>query len=431
MAMWEYFSGKSVLITGGSGFLGTAITYRLLDRSSVCHVYILCRGGVESKWKMWLSERTVEMLLDSTRLSVVDGDMLLLDMGISKTELEKLQLDVNAVVHTASSINLGRPLSGLQNSIIGASEMIARFSLTCKELDRFVYVSSAYANAHLHAQPEHPVSDVEIKEDFYDLKLQGDPMDEWNQVQENGTSESFETENFPWAYAYAKHLTERLLLQLFSQHADKTKLLIIRPSVIGPAQAFPFPGYSIPISTPSTMLAAGIALTLSPRVKIATRVVSPETQTHIDEVPVDVVVDRLLSHLAVGTYGCVHAVSGKKARMVFQEWWQGALMNRRIPWNSSISWVSADWKSQEQHHFNRLYVILGASFEFSEERTVSLSTKLTGEDLSGLQLFNNIDLAGQLLDRKGHIQYVMEKFAQKGWLVWLIVKLLYGFGYTN
>lgn len=33
-------------VTGGSEFLGTAIVYRLLNRSSVYHVYLLCRGGL-------------------------------------------------------------------------------------------------------------------------------------------------------------------------------------------------------------------------------------------------------------------------------------------------------------------------------------------------------------------------------------------------
>ena len=31
--MWEYYSGKVVLLTGGSGFLGTTIAYRIIQQN--------------------------------------------------------------------------------------------------------------------------------------------------------------------------------------------------------------------------------------------------------------------------------------------------------------------------------------------------------------------------------------------------------------
>lgn len=44
--MWDYYTGKVVFITGGSGFLGTALVYRLVTQAPVSHLYILCRGGL-------------------------------------------------------------------------------------------------------------------------------------------------------------------------------------------------------------------------------------------------------------------------------------------------------------------------------------------------------------------------------------------------
>lgn len=43
--MWEYFNEKSILVTGGSGFLGTALVYRLLTSTSTARIYLVCRGG--------------------------------------------------------------------------------------------------------------------------------------------------------------------------------------------------------------------------------------------------------------------------------------------------------------------------------------------------------------------------------------------------
>jgi len=47
--LWDNFRGKDILITGGSGFVGTAILYRLLTRApDVGRIYIICRGGLRS-----------------------------------------------------------------------------------------------------------------------------------------------------------------------------------------------------------------------------------------------------------------------------------------------------------------------------------------------------------------------------------------------
>lgn len=44
--MWEKYSGKHILITGGSGFLGTALVHRIITKApTVGRIYIICRNG--------------------------------------------------------------------------------------------------------------------------------------------------------------------------------------------------------------------------------------------------------------------------------------------------------------------------------------------------------------------------------------------------
>lgn len=38
-------AGKTIFLTGGSGFVGTALVWRLVTDCAVDHVYVLCRGG--------------------------------------------------------------------------------------------------------------------------------------------------------------------------------------------------------------------------------------------------------------------------------------------------------------------------------------------------------------------------------------------------
>jgi fatty acyl-CoA reductase len=344
-------------------------------------------------------------------------------MGLDIPELDAIRHNVHIIIHAASSINLSKGLPSLMNTVIRATEKIANFALTCDHLDRFVYVSTAYANTHLYHRSEE--ADVEIKENFYDLENEITALPEWTEVQKFGTSHFYEEENFPWAYAYAKNLTERLLLQLFSDEDLSHKLLVVRPSVIGPAQNFPFPGYSVPMSTPLTIFTAAMIMTPSWTFRSSTRLASPDDEVNIDEVPVDVVVDRLLCHMAFGTIGCFHAVSGERARMYFHGWRKTFTQLRNIPWVPHPVWVLQDWKSPNQHMMSRLYVILGASFCFSEHRTVSMSLKLRAEELVGLQLFASIHPDNRILERIDGIRQVMDMFASKNWWAFLIVWIFY------
>jgi nucleoside-diphosphate-sugar epimerase len=353
------------------------------------------------------------------RVSALDGDILQPNMGLPEHDLFTLRKKVNIVIHTASSINLGKSLRSLTGSVIEASVMMAEFALSCETLERFVYVSTAYSNSHL--APTGKSIDVNINEEIYE-PIDHDIRTEWMEVQKLGTSMVYEEENFPWAYGYAKNLTERLLQRHFAHTSEK--LLIVRPSVIGPAQYYPFSGYSVPMSTPITMFIAGLILTPTLNVVVATKSTEPEQECNIDEVPVDVVVDRMLSHLALGTTGCVHAVSGKRS-VKLMELQETFLQLRRLPWPRSLVWKDGAWNSSKQHPLARLYVILGTSYRFSEEKTVALSQDSMIKECYGLQLFTQIDMADHLLARKAEIHQVMSRFTHKSIWIWMMANVFY------
>lgn len=286
---------------------------------------------LEEQWNSRLTPDIAAKMLSYDRMTVLNGDILLPNMGIAPQEqVYALHQMVEIVIHAASSINLGSRLSKISSSILGGSERAAKFGLGCQRLERFAFVSTAYVNAYLSYEPDaaNP-ADTTIEESFYPLTC---AKDEWVAVQKHVSSPALEAHNFPWPYAYAKHLSERLVTEAFDDHGASEKLLILRPSIIGPAQNFPFPGYSIPLSTPSTLIGAGIALTQSLFATVSTQASKSETEATADEVPVDVAVDRLLVHLAKGTTGPVHAVSGNKARMDFMVYWKSYMAFRRVPW---------------------------------------------------------------------------------------------------
>lgn len=374
---------------------------------------------LRTRWKEFLPEPMATELYDTGRLIVFDGDILQPNMGLSASELDVLRNNVQVVIHAASTIHLGRSLRDLIKPIIEASQMIADLVLSFPKFDRFVYVSTAFANSYLC--PRNPGTGATIEEEIYSLRIESNVTDELEEVQKSGTSKAYRSENFPWGYAYGKHITERFLLHKFSERGIQEKLLILRPSVIGPAQCYPFPFYTMAMSSPFVVGAALTALYPFRYLKIATQLDTPESEIQVNEVPVDVVVDRLLAHLSMGTSGCVHATGMQR---MFQMGLDIQLEIRRLPWQIYPVWVNDDWKSDKQTWPFRIYAVLGTSMTFLDGKTVALSRRLSDGEKGDLQLFST-HTSFNLVGRAKAIRYAMDYFAARSWVAWLLVWLLY------
>ncbi|KAJ5628652.1 male sterility protein-domain-containing protein [Penicillium lividum] len=427
--MWDYFAGQVVLLTGASGFLGTALGYRLLSKAPLAHIYLLCRGGLPRLSTIWaksLPSKYIEMLSDG-HIHVLDGDITKPGMGLDNKTLEELWETLTIIIHAASSISLVHHLPKLSDSVIRSSESIACLGLACQQLKSFVYVSTAYTNAFLHQETTD--TDVYVDETIYPLGRgwTTDVRDEWTQVQKYGYSRESMAHDFPWPYAYAKHLTERLITRMFIDANRDDQLLILRPSIIAPAQNFPYKGYCVPKSTPSIMLAASLLLTPSLHFCISSRLPDPDTQATTDEVPVDVVVDRLLLHLTSRSTGPVHAVSGAAKRHSSRIYWEEAMKLRRLPWTPQFSWMPVDWHSDDLHQIAKIFVIIGTSYNFCQRKTDILYQELGEKERLDLQLYttgfgNRCDLASRL----PQILHFAEKMSRKYFLARVIFWLFYG-----
>ncbi|KAJ5272606.1 hypothetical protein N7478_007731 [Penicillium angulare] len=379
-------------------------------------------------------------LFQSSCVTFLSGDITLKQMGLHESDWRQLKKNVQVIIHAASSVSLTCPLPKLATSIIAPSISLAETAMEFEDLQHFVYVSSAFANAHLWKTTDK--SEVTVKECIYSLGPHQEVYDphnldewagfgpqtehEWRSVLDTGTSIEFDYNDFPWPYAYAKHLTERLLINAFMQNEATEKLLIIRPSCLGPAITQPYPGYSSSTSTPSTGLAASILLYAGKHMKFPTRSTDPENEVTMDEVPIDVVVDRLLSHTAKGTFGCVHAVAGKKARLRFKDWWPVVMKERRLPWIVRPEWTFLDWHSAKLHPAAKFYVILGTSFEFGDEQASKLLPKLNAHEKLHLKLFaDEFDESHpyDLAQRRNKIREVGMRMAKKKHLPRCFVKV--------
>ena len=168
-------------------------------------------------WDQTLPAHLATQLRTCGRITVFDGDIEKPLLGLNEKQIMILKQGVQHIIHSASSINLKASLPKLVPCIIEATLTIAEMAQSFPLLERFVYISTAFANSHLHdvtgilkaeaREVVHPMRDG-----LLDLESATDELD---QVRKYGAIAEDHTRYFPFSYGYAKHLTERLLIGMF------------------------------------------------------------------------------------------------------------------------------------------------------------------------------------------------------------------------
>ncbi|GAB7341288.1 hypothetical protein MBLNU457_7559t1 [Dothideomycetes sp. NU457] len=416
------WNNQVAFVTGGSGFLGSALIYRLVLDCGIEKVFVLYRGGSERLFDVWskrLSPTIAHRLRSSGKIIPVNGDIEKPNLGLSPPDLRRIQQQTNFIIHSASSLNLKSKLARLMPSVVEASLAMTDLALSCPNLDRFVYVSTAYANANRHD----PLwaEETFIEEKIYPLTPNTDTFasasEELSQARQNGQVPA--SQSFPFTYGYAKHLTERLIMNAFKDSPEK--LLIIRPSIIGPAEQSPFPGYEVPGSSPITSFAAGVCIDPGLTFKAASPFENSDSETYSDEVPVDVVVNRLLMSLSHGQSGIIHAVAGRAKRVPTGILRKAMMKERKLFWKQHFIWKKVDWHCRDLHFIARLFMVIGTAYDFDETRSRSLWQSMSAEERQDFPLFtqrdpSNLDLSSRRVAIRANVDTFL---AKKGWPLWI------------
>ncbi|KAF8441116.1 male sterility protein-domain-containing protein [Terfezia claveryi] len=411
----DYYDGRTVLVIGGSGFLGTAICWKLVTCTKVKQIYVLVRGGEERLWKQWTSylhDSQITTLRDSNLIIPVDGDACnSKEIGITSADLlTTVRSTVSIIVNLAHNPRLLSTLSEIKATNIDPALYVASFALSFPHLSRFVYASSAYANSHLHLHHDGLVTNIHevvypTEPQEYSWAAQATPSTltaehlartaeaEYAALFTTGTTPPYSAGVFFSASTYAKHLTERLLLSRYPP-LGLPHLMIFRPSCIGPALREPYPTFEILGSTPVTTLISTSISAPTDALLLPTRSTTNPSDgpvglhTLIDEIPVDLCANQLIAHIAHGTSGPVHAIASVGAlgepdpRLHLGEYWEEYA--NCVPYVQrpvGLEWLDIDAvlrnvpRSESELQLTpvmRMYAHLGSTFTFANGKTRKL-----------------------------------------------------------
>ncbi|KAK3603214.1 hypothetical protein CHS0354_036144 [Potamilus streckersoni] len=282
----EYYTGKNIFITGGTGFIGKVLIEKLLRSCpNLNKIYLLVRPKKSQNIVSRIEELTKCPLFDKVRqddpdfnkkLIPVNGDMMSPALGISEEDKQLLQNEIHIVFHSAATIRFDEPLRlALELNVLGVRKMV-QLCQDFKQLQVFVHVSTAYANCDRRF----------IEEVVYPPSLEPQKLIdalEWMDDDMINTITPRLIGNKPNTYTYTKQLAEHLLIQ----EGSSLPLAIVRPSIVGAAWKEPIPGWIDNYNGPSGLyIAAGKGILRS--MKCDFRGVA-------DIIPVDIPVNMLIT----------------------------------------------------------------------------------------------------------------------------------------
>lgn len=252
----DYFAGKTVMLTGGTGFIGKVLVEKLLRCCpDVDKIYLLIRpkAGQDpvdrirkefSDCKLFDKLRKTQPNYDK-KLIPICSDMVKPNLGLSDEDAATLQEDVHIIFHSAATIRFDEKLKlSLELNVVGCQKLI-ELSRKMKRLEVFEHVSTAYA----HCDKQH------IEEIFYPPPADVDKLLDavsWmtDDMINNITPQLLGKK--PNTYTFTKAIAEHKILEL----GKGLPICVIRPSIVGAAWKDPFPGWIDNLNGPSGLFIA-------------------------------------------------------------------------------------------------------------------------------------------------------------------------------
>jgi nucleoside-diphosphate-sugar epimerase len=150
----------AILLTGGTGFLGSYVVARLAELRPDAHLCLLARArsAADAREKLW---RALQLHMDAERfgsllprLEVVPGDLTAPGLGLTADARRGLAQRVDSIIHIAASLNRKSEKACLNTNLRGTLAIVklAREIADRRGLTRFSHVSTVAVAGQRHRE---------------------------------------------------------------------------------------------------------------------------------------------------------------------------------------------------------------------------------------------------------------------------------------
>lgn len=284
----DFYVGKTVFITGVTGFMGKVLLEKLLRSCwQVKKVYVLIRPkkghGINTRLDHLLDSKLFNNVREKygkdilkEKVVAMVGDILEPKLGLSSEDEECLIKEVSIVFHSAATVRFDEPLKlSIQMNVLGVN-MILDLCKQMTKLEALVHISTAYANCDRKV----------ISEKIYPPPITSEKIVnamEWMDDEMILALTPRIIDPRPNTYTFTKAIAEHVL----EKESSNLPLTIVRPSIVGASWVEPFQGWVDNFNGPSGLLAA-IG-------KGVLRVMMGNHEACADLIPVDMAVNLIIA----------------------------------------------------------------------------------------------------------------------------------------
>jgi long-chain acyl-CoA synthetase len=265
----EFFAGKTLLVTGATGFLGKALLEKALrSLGSLRRIYLLIRPKERGSRAVGADQRFRDEVLKSSifnrlrrelgekfdalienKAAVIAGDLTDERFGASTEDYERLIEEVQVILNSAAVVSFDERLDLSLNLNAQGARRMMDFARLCPRLEAVIHISTCYVSGKAEGRIDEtvppPAFDVEaevahLEKDCAEIKQrqESDP----NVVKDKLVALGLErarARGWHDTYTFTKALGEQLL----DKHRGNVPTAILRPSIIESTFAEPEPGW--------------------------------------------------------------------------------------------------------------------------------------------------------------------------------------------
>ena len=244
----DYYVGRSIFITGGTGFMGKVLLEKLLRSCpGITRIYVLIRTKKGQSPQDRLSAILEGRLFSGLRkqaphvlekVSAIAGDITEPKLAISPVDEETLVNEVSVIFHAAATVKFDDDLADSIKMNVKGTLSIIQLARKMNSLSAMVHVSTAYSHCYTSSK---------IEEKLYPM-----PESKWSEYSPDELIKLYEDAKnkgvdntkdligvFPNTYTFTKAMAEKVI----ADNASDLPIAIMRPSIVVASWKEPLPGW--------------------------------------------------------------------------------------------------------------------------------------------------------------------------------------------